>query len=308
MKVLVSNIMMLKDQKRFSDVLGEKGIEAIFPKVDQFLTESDALNLVGDIDGWLAGDDQITKSVLLKATPKLKVISKWGTGTDSIDKVAANELGVPVLNSPGAFRDAVSEVAIAYILDLARSITSTDREVRLGGWPKKMDQGLVGKTIGVIGFGAIGKGIYERAIAFKTNVIVHDPYFVSDEEFPEVVNSSFENVITSADYLCIACSMNKENVHLINADALNKMKDTSCIINVARGPLIDESALVEALSNGGIGGAGLDVFEIEPLPKISKLLDFDNVILGSHNANHMAAATEYVHDNTLKNLFEVLGV
>lgn len=306
-KILVSNIMMLNERERFELKLKEMGYEPVFPEVNQFLKEEELLSMVGDYDGWLAGDDQITRQVLERSLPKLKVIAKWGTGIDSIDLNAAKDLGVPVLNSPGAFKDAVSEVAIGYMLNLSRHIVSIDRNIRKGDWPKPAGVGLVNRKLGIIGFGAIGQGVAERALGLKMDVMAYDSQIAESlAEYPQVDMLSFDDVIAQSDVICLCCNMSPENVHMINEKVIEKMRDGACIINVARGPLIDEDALIKALDTKKLSGAGLDVFEVEPLPVNSKLLSFDNVILGSHNANNLISATEFVHQNTLNNLHSIL--
>ncbi len=308
--VLVSNIMMLKDVDRFKSVLRAKGLEPTFPTVDQFLTEQQLLEYAGEFDGILAGDDQITHQVLTAFLPRLKVISKWGTGLDSIDLNAAAELGVPICNSPGAFKDAVAEIALAYMLDLTRFVTFTDRKVRSGQWVKPQGSGLVGKKLGVVGYGAIGQGIGERAIAMGMSVMAVDP---NSETIREAVSHdvSFVDVqalFENSDIVCLACNLTEENRRLVNAQTLSLMKKSAFLINVARGGLVNEVDLVTALLEGGIAGAGLDVYELEPLSANSPLLGMDNVVLGSHNANNLLSATEYVHENTLNNLYKYLGV
>ncbi len=306
-RVLVSNIMMLKERERFDSAIREMGYEPIFPQVDQFLTEQELVEMVLDYEGWLAGDDQITRTVLERALPELQVIAKWGTGLDSIDLNAAKELGIPVLNSPGAFRDAVSEVAIAYMLNLSRHVSLIDRSVRKAAWPKIAGGGLVGKTVGIVGFGAIGQGVAERAVGMKMKVIAHDKFMSkSPDEFSHVRMKSLDELLGEADFVCLCCNLMPDNVHMINSGAIAKMKKDAFLINVARGPLVDERALIEALKRGDLAGAGLDVFEVEPLSNDNELLGFDSVILGSHNANNSIAATQYVHENTLRNLKSVL--
>lgn len=306
MKVLVTNIMMLKEKERFKEVLSGKGLECDFPEVSQYMKEEELLSVLGNYEGWLAGDDEITRSVLEKALPRLKVISKWGTGIDSIDQKACKELGVQLFNSPGAFRDTVSEVAMAYIIDLSRKLSFIDRSVRAGGWPKPKGTALAGKKLGIIGFGAIGQGLAEKALAFKMEVQAFDPYF-SEEANKEVTGVSLEELLKNSDYICLACNMTEDNKHLIGEEALLSMKDGVYLINVARGPLVDEKALIKALKSGKVAGAALDVFENEPL-KDSPLLSMDQVILGSHNANNTEQAIEAVHENTLRNLFQTLGI
>lgn len=298
-RVLVTNIMMLKEKARFDRAIKDLGYEPVWTEVDQFLTESRCLQLVGEIDGWLAGDDQVTRKVLEAALPRLKVIAKWGTGTDSIDKVAAADLGIPVMNAPGAFADAVAECAIGLLLMVSRHLGVIDRQIREGKWPKPQGRELRGSTLGMIGYGAIGRRVADFARGFGMNVIFHDPYVEGSMDVPALA--------AEADVVALACALTPENHHLINADILSRMKPHAILVNVARGPVVDTDALVDALKSGKIGGAGLDVFEEEPLPAGHPLLSFDNVVLSSHNANNGINAVESVHTTTLNNLKSVLG-
>lgn len=302
--VLVSNLMMLKERDRFDAILKEKGYNPVFPEVSQFLSEDEMLEWAGRVDGILAGDDQITRRVLEKALPRLKVISKWGTGIDSIDLVAAKELGIPVCNSPGAFSDAVAEVALGYMLGLSRHIVQIDRSVREGNWPKPSGLGLLNRTLGIIGYGAIGRSVASRALAFSMNVCAYDPY--AQIESP-VTPCSLQEIFETADVVCLCCNLTEENVHLVNEERLALMDQQSILVNVSRGPLVDEAALIKALQKQAIGGAALDVFEQEPLPSHSEIRSFQNVILGSHNANNLFLATEKVHLNTIENLDAYIG-
>lgn len=298
-RVLVTNMMMIKERDRFDKEIRDRGYEPIWVDVEQFLAEDRCLELVGDIDGWLAGDDQITRAVLEKALPRLKVIAKWGTGIDSIDSASAKQLGVPVLNAPGAFADAVAEVAIGLILMVTRHLGRIDREIRTGGWPKPQGLELKNSTLGMIGYGAIGRRIGELGAAFGMNVRFSDPFVDGSESVAEVARA--------ADVLCLACALTPENHHLVNAGLLKTMKPGAIVANVARGPLVDTQALVEALQSGHLGGAALDVFEDEPLPADHPLLGFDNVVVSSHNANNGRGAVEAVHARTLSNLDSVIG-
>ena len=297
-KVLVSNVVMVNERARFDRVLREIGCEPVWAPdltpYGQFLSEAQCLSLVGDIDGWLAGDDRISRDVLQAALPRLKVIAKWGTGLDSIDCSAAADLGVPVLNSAGAFADAVAEVAIGLILNVTRHLAAIDREIRAGHWPKPQGVELRGSTLGMIGMGAIGSRIAELARAFGMNLIYHDPGVQGSIASLELA--------AKADIVCLACALTASNRHLVNAEFLGAMKPAAILINVARGPVVDEAALVAALAEGTIGGAGLDVFEEEPLTLHNPLRDFSNVVLSSHNANNGFRAVEAVHANTLNNL------
>jgi len=303
--VLVSNIMMINERDRFDALLREKGVTPIWPEVNQFMDEAQCLTFAGEVDGWLAGDDKITETVLRAFLPRLKVISKWGTGIDSIDLAAARALGVPVCNSPGAFRDAVSEYAIGLLLAATRRLARTDRMIRQGGWPKGRFPGMAGRTMGVVGYGAIGQGVGQRARGLGMEVIAHDPYMQSAPDGTELVG--FEALLERADVITLCCNQTPENYHLLNADTLGRARDGVILCNVARGGLIDETALVAGLASGKVAAAALDVFETEPLPQDHPLMSFENVALSSHNANSTVEAIEHVHANTLDNLFAHLG-
>ncbi|TRT81756.1 MAG: dihydrofolate reductase [Microcystis aeruginosa Ma_OC_H_19870700_S124] len=306
MRVLVSNIMMLNERERFAGALVERGIEPVWPTVNQFMDEAQCLEYAGGVDGWLAGDDKITRNVLGAFLPRLKVISKWGTGIDSIDLGAAKELGVPVCNSPGAFRDAVSEYAIGMLLSASRRIAHTDRSIRAGSWPKGRYIGLTGGTMGVIGYGAIGQGVGQRARGMGMSVVAHDPFMGTSPDGSELL--SLEELIERSTVICLCCNLTSENYHLLGAKAFAAMRDDVMIVNVARGGLIDEDALADALESGKVSAAALDVFEKEPLSLDHRLLGFDNVVVSSHNANSTVQAIEVVHQNTLDNLFKHLDV
>jgi D-3-phosphoglycerate dehydrogenase len=306
MQVLVSNIMMINERERFDDALREKGLTPVWPAVNQFMDESQCLEFAGTVDGWLAGDDRITRTVLEAYLPRLKVISKWGTGIDSIDLSAAKALGVPLCNSPGVFRDAVSEYAIAILLSASRRVALTDRSIRTGKWPKGRYIGLAGGKMGVIGYGAIGQGVGQRARGLGMTVIAHDPFMEEAPDDSQLV--SFDELVERSDVICLCCNLTAENYHLLNAKVFSAMRDNVMIVNVARGGLIDEVALVDALASGKVSAAALDVFEQEPLPINHPLLGFDNVVVSSHNANSTLQAIELVHHNTLTNLFRHLGL
>lgn len=306
-RVLVSNIMMLKNRDRFEREIRALGAEPVFADVEQYLNEEACLAYAGDFDVWSSGDDRITRKVMEAFLPRLRGIAKWGTGIDSIDLTAAKVLDLPVLNSPGAFSEAVAEVGIGYMLMLSRHLGMIDRAVRCGQWPKPMGGGLWGKTLGMIGFGAIGRGIALRAASCGMNILAYDPPMAHLTDMG-VNFVSLEELLRQADVTCLACNLTSDNRHMINAETLKLMKPTAYLVNVARGQLVDEAALVAALTAGRIAGAGLDVFEEEPLPMTSQLMTMENVVLGSHNANNLESAVEYVHANTMKNIMKLLSV
>ena len=306
MRVLVSNIMMINERPRFDAALRARGLEPVWPDVNQFMDEAQCLSFAGEVDGWLAGDDRITRNVIEAFLPRLKVISKWGSGIDSIDQAAARDLGVPLCNTPGAFRDAVGEYAIGMLLAVSRRISLTDRNIRAGDWPKGRYEGMTGKTMGVVGYGAIGQGVGQRARGLGMEVIAHDPFLSSSADGTELVD--FNGLLARSDVICLCCNLTAENHHLLDDAAFGAMRDGVILVNVARGPLVDETALVAALSCGKVGAAALDVFETEPLPADHPLLAMEDVVVSSHNANSTLQAVEAVHSNTLANLFRILDV
>lgn len=306
-QVLVTNMMMLKERPRFEAEIAARGWDGVFADVDQYLNEEQCLAFAGQFDGWLAGDDRITRRVMEAFLPRLKGIAKWGTGLDSIDLAAARDLRLPVMNTPSAFSAAVSEVALGYMLMLARHLGSVDRAVRAGRWPKPKGHGLYGRICGIVGYGAIGRGVGERARGCGMSVLAYDPPLAEKGLIVEATPTDLDALIREADVVVLACNLTPENHHLMNAARIATMRSDAILVNVARGPLVDEAALADALTNGVIAGAGLDVFEVEPLPASSPLRGMDNVVLGSHNANNLHSAVEAVHENTLNNLASVLS-
>ncbi len=306
-RVLITNLIMQRDIEQFRSQLAAAGIEPVLLPVKQFLTEAELLPIIGQFDGVIAGDDQFTRRVLRAGLPRLKVISKWGVGLDSIDLKAAKRLGIQVYNSPGAFGEAVAEVAIGYMLMLSRQLHIVDKEVRRGNWPKPEGEGLGEKALSLVGFGSIGRAITTRALAFGMIIKVTDIRITEMEPVAGVRFTSFDEVLTEADFLCLCCNLTPENKGLIGEQELTKMKPTAYLLNMARGALVDETALIHALRTKMIAGAALDVYEIEPLPAEHPFTQMENVILGSHNANNLRKANEYVNHNSIRNLLVGLG-
>lgn len=302
-KVLVTAPYMQMVIDRFRDIFEEKDIELIIPPVKERFTEKELLQWIGDVDGVICGDDQFTESVL-KAAPKLKVLSKWGTGIDSIDIETCQHLGIAVCNSPNAFSEPVADSVLGYILNFARRLPWMDHVIRLGHWTKLPSIALQECTLGIIGVGNVGKAVVHRATAFGMRVLGNDvvemPIGFLAETGIEMVSK--EQLLREADFVSLNCTLNPTSFHLLSETEFALMKSTAVIINTARGSIIDEPAMVRALENKQIAGAALDVFEEEPLPADNPLLQMDNVMLASHNANSSPQAWERVHQNTIRNL------
>ena len=291
----------------YGPVFAENNVELVVPPVRERLSEAELLEWIGDIDGVVAGDDQFTKRVLQQA-PRLRIISKWGTGIDSIDREAAERLGIRVCNTPGAFTDPVADTVMGYVLTFARQLPWMDRDIRDGRWQKRPCVSLRECVLGVIGVGNIGKAVVRRAVAFGMAVLGNDilelPTSFVAETGLEVVSK--DELLTRADFVSLNCTLNPTSYHLIGQRELASMKPTAYLINTSRGPVVDEQALVKALQRGQIAGAALDVFENEPLPSDSPLCELDNCLLAPHNANSSPKAWRRVHENTIQNLLQGL--
>jgi phosphoglycerate dehydrogenase-like enzyme len=308
--VLFSAPYMLPALERFRPVLEKHGIGLIIADVEERLEEEAILKYAGQFDGAICGDDRFTASVIQACSPRLKVISKWGTGIDSIDQEAAARFGVKIGRTPNAFTLPVADTVMGYILAFSRCQPAMDREMKAGSWKKIPGKALHESTLGVVGVGNIGKTLTRRARAFGmtvlgTDIVEIDHVFIAETG---IRMTDLKTLMSQADYISLNCDLNITSHHLVNSETLSFAKPAAVIINTARGPIVDERALITALQAGRIGGAGLDVFEEEPLPLGSPLLKMDNVMLAPHNANSSPAAWERVHWNTIKNLLDGLGI
>jgi D-3-phosphoglycerate dehydrogenase len=308
--VLFSAPYMIPSLDRFRPVLDRNGIELIVPPVQERLEEAQILQFAGQFDGAVCGDDRYTARVLEACVPRLKVISKWGTGVDSIDATACARLGVKLCRTPNAFTLPVADTVMGYILAFARRQPWMDRAVRSGIWQKIPGRALSECTLGVIGVGNIGKALVRRARAFGMTVLGNDiieidHVFIAENGLQMV---DLDTLLARSDFVSLNCDLNPTSYRLINTATLEKMRPTAVLINSARGSIVDEAALIEALQGGIIAGAAMDVFEVEPLPLTSPLVRMDNVMLAPHNANSSPSAWERVHWNTIRNLIDGLGL
>jgi D-3-phosphoglycerate dehydrogenase len=308
--LLLTAPYMIPFRDRFQPVFEHYGLEVIQPDVAERMEEDDLLAYAGQFDGTICGDDRYSARVIEACLPRLKVISKWGTGIDSIDKEFANAHGVLVGNTPNAFTVPVADTVLGYMLAFARRQPWMDAAMKRGEWRKLPGRALGECTLGVVGVGNIGKAVLRRARAFGMALLGNDiidiaPAFVKEVG---VEMTDLENLLARADFVALTCDLNPTSRHILNAETLAQMKPGAVVINAARGPLVDEPALVASLQSGGIAGAALDVFEHEPLPKDSPLLAMDNVMLAPHNANSSPRAWEAVHWNSIRNLLTGLGI
>lgn len=305
--VVVSAPYMLPFMDRFQPMLEQAGCNVIVPDVNERLEEAELLKLVPNMDGTICGDDRYARNVLLNA-PRLKIISKWGTGIDSIDQVACRELGIRVGNTPNAFTIPVADSVFAYMLSFARQTPWMDQHMKIGRWEKIPGKTLSECTLGIIGLGNIGQEVARRAAAFGMTILGTDVREISST-FRDATGTrltSLDELLACSDFVTLHTDLNPTSYHLMNAARLSKMKSSAVLINTSRGPVVHEAALVDALRQKKIAGAGLDVFEFEPLPLDSKLLHMSNVLLAPHNSNSSPRAWERVHESSIRNLLRGL--
>jgi D-3-phosphoglycerate dehydrogenase / 2-oxoglutarate reductase len=306
-RILISCLQMQNCIEEFRAKLDERELVLVLPEIVQQPSEEELIAIIGDFDGMIAGDDPLSARVLAHAT-RMRVISKWGIGIDGIDLEAATALGISVTNTPGVFGDEVADIALGYVVMLARQLHRIDASVRSGGWFKHEGRSLAGKVLGVAGFGSIGRAVAARGQGFGMRVVAHD---VSDSarvaaEAMDVEVLSRDGLFEQSEFLVLCSPLTAETRHLVTGRTLELMRPGSYVVNVGRGPLVDERALVQALEGGRVAAAALDVFEEEPLPVSSRLRDFDQCVFGSHNASNtkegVLRASAKAVDNLLQGL------
>ena len=302
-RVLITCPHLQKTIEPYRSLFAERDIEVEVPPLLQQLNEAELLEIIDRFDGVIAGDDFFTAKVLEKGK-RLKIVAKWGIGLDAIDLEAAKKLGILVRNTPDVFADEVADVVLGYIVLLARGLHKLDQSVRNGGWLKIQGRSLRGKTLGVIGVGSIGQAVVQRGVALGMSVVGYDVASIPESFVQEtgMTQESLELLLQVSDFISLNCNLTTSNYHLLGEKQFDLMKEGVCLINTARGPLIDETTLVKALTAGKVAGAALDVFEAEPLLMESPLRQFDNCIFGTHNASNTLEAVMRVNEMAIKNL------
>ncbi|MEW6046679.1 MAG: phosphoglycerate dehydrogenase [Bacillota bacterium] len=282
------------------------GIEVVRSPVGRPLTDHELAGLLGDIDGIVAGVDHIGREALAAGRPRLKVISRYGVGIDTVDLAEATRCGVVVTNTPGANSDAVADLVFGLMISLARHIPEANEATRQGRWERFMGQELTGKTLGLVGFGRVARAVARRAAGFAMRVLACDVVWDGEQAGRlGVERAGLEELLQQADFLSLHAPLTPETHHLIGARALRSMKPTAYLINTARGGLVDTQALVQALSEGWIAGAALDVYEAEP-PSDPQLLQAPHLILTPHMGAHTTEAATRMGYLAADNLLAVL--
>ena len=277
-RVLVTARSFANTAGAHQDLLREGGCELDLRAPSHPYTAEHLREMIAGYDGVILGLDACDASVIERAD-QLRVISRYGVGVDAVDLPAAARKGIVVTNTPGANMLGVSELALGLIFALARQIPQVAASAKAGGWTRPTGWELNGKTLGVVGFGAIGRDVGKKAVALGMRVLAYDPFWRGTMDGVE--SATLEHLIAEADVITLHCSLTPDTANLINADRIAAMKTGACIINTARGELVDEDALYEALKVGKLGGAAVDAFRTEP-PIGSPLLTLDNFIAIPH--------------------------
>lgn len=289
------------------EVLDKLGIELTFA---QCKTEEDVIAACKDADALLNQYAPISRKVI-EQLEKCKVISRYGIGFNTVDIEAATEKGIIVGNVTDYCLDEVSDHAMALLLSCARKVTKLNNSVKSGTWDFKVAVPIFrlrGRTLGLVGFGNIPQTVAKKAQAFGLNVIASDPFVseaVAKENGVELV--SLDELCERSDFLSVHAPLNQHTEGMISHEQFNKMKKEAFIINTARGPVINEKALIEALQDEKIAGAGLDVLEIEPIDPNNPLLKMDNVLLNPHSAFYSVEAEAELKRKTAQNVADVLS-
>jgi D-3-phosphoglycerate dehydrogenase / 2-oxoglutarate reductase len=299
-KILISTSSFAGDSREPLSLLDAAGVEYRLNPYGRKLKPAESIELLADVDGVIAGVELLDRNILCQA-PRLKVISRCGTGMDSVDLAAAAELGIRVYNTPDAHVDAVAELTLAGILNLLREVGRADRLIRQGSWQKPMGRLLRGKCVGLIGLGRVGKALVDLLRPFNVTVFAYDPY--PDEQFARENNICYcelPELLAEADIVSLHLPYSAANRHLLDRGNLERMKPGALLVNCARGGLIDEDALADLLRNGRIAGAYLDTFEQEPYQ--GPLAGLDNVLLSPHIGSYATECRIRMEVEAVRNL------
>lgn len=281
-RILVTTTSFQDTPGQHHELLAETGWELV--KARGPLSEADTLALVGDIDGYICGDDAITKTVLQRACPRLKVLSKYGIGVDKIDVEAATEMGVPLLFTPGVNHTTVAEHTFLLLLALEKHLVFHANSTRQGGWERQTGREILGKTIGIVGMGRIGKEVAIRARAFGMHPIGYDVYW--DDEFATKHGvdrcEDIRDLFSRVDYLSLHTNLTPETRELVRAETIKFLKPDAIILNCARGEIIHTADVAEALQSGALRGYGTDVLDEEPPSEEHPLTNLPNCLVTPH--------------------------
>jgi D-3-phosphoglycerate dehydrogenase len=298
--VLISTSSFARHSREPLDLLEAWGARYRLNAQGRKLRADEIASLLSDVDGLVAGTEPLTRDVLLRA-PRLKVISRCGTGLDNVDLAAAAELGIQVRNTPDAHVDAVAELTLAAMLSTLRRLPEADRSIRAGAWEKPMGRLLRERAVGLVGLGRVGRRLIELLAPFHVTVLATDPH--EDRDFAEesgVEYVGLDELLERSDIVSLHLPYSAEVHHLFDANRLGGMKPGAVLVNCARGGLVDEAALCSALQDGRLGGAHLDTFECEPYE--GPLTELQAVTLSSHIGSYAVEGRVQMEREAVLNL------
>jgi len=305
-RILVTATSYGRYNPELKTVLEAAVTEVIYNTTGKPLSSKAVSEMLPGIDGYIAGLDHIDHGALTTAD-KLKVIARYGVGIDRVDLNAAKEKGIIVTNTPGANSASVAEIALTMMIMLARKIPQATQELHKGSWPRVHGISLEGKTVGILGLGAIGKKLALRLVGFNCHIIAYDPYADSDfarEHHVQLVDQ--EKLITSSDFISLHLPVLDSTHGMVDDTFFHSMKDGAILINTSRGEIIDEKALIRSLQSGKLGGAGLDAFTKEPPDASNPLLSMPNVVCTPHLGAHSDSATNAMGKMAMEECLAVL--
>lgn len=305
-KVLVTPTSYAKNDPRLRIELEAAVGQVVYNPTTKPLSAAQLRELVPGCDGFIAGLDEIDASVIASGD-RLKVISRYGVGVDNVDLAAARGRGIVVTNTPGANSVSVAELAIGLMLALARNIPTASAACRAGGWPRLSGTSLEGKTVGIVGLGAIGREVAKRLVPFGCRLVAHDPF--ADTDFAGRTGIglvALKDLLAAADFITLHAPVLDSTRGMVNRDFLAAVRPGAFLVNTARGELVDEAALAEALRSGRLRGAALDAFRQEPPAADNPLLKLENVICTPHTGAHADSATNAMGWGALRDCLAVL--
>ena len=306
MKVLVTPRSFGKSNPDLFSQLEALGFEVVKNDTGAILSEDAICGKIADCEAVILGVDPFGRRVV-DAAKKLRAIARYGVGLDNVDLEACKARGIKVTRTVGANSNAVADYAFGLMLAVARKIPAIDAKCRAKDWSKNTGIDVFGKTIGIIGLGAVGKCVARRAAGFGMTILAADPYF--DEDFARslgIVRATPDEIFAKADFVTLHTLLTEETKGLVNAERIALMKKTAILVNTARGGLVDEAALLKALQEKRIYGAGLDVFESEP-PADPAWYALDNLVMGSHTSSSTVGTTNLMGQMCVDALKEVFA-
>jgi len=279
----------------------KQGFDCVWRPLETCSGKQEIIETLSDCDAVIAGGQNYDRGVFEALSPKLKIIARFGIGYEHVDLDCAAEYGIAVSNTPGAMSAGVAELAITMMLAIGRQIHRLDSSIKSGGWDARyIGHGLEGKTVGLIGFGNIARQLCKYLSGFNCPILAYDIFFPEGARLPDnVTKADLDDIARKSDYVSLHLPAVKDTMGLIGKDFFDKMKPTAFLINTARGGVVVDDDMIEALKTRRIAGAALDVFEIEPLPENSELRKLNNCIYTPHIAS-------YTYETVAKSAFQAI--